>query len=166
MDELNAAMVDIDKNFDIVKVKDRFSNPKDSGYRDVNIIIKNENGALSELQLHTEKMYEAKREEETVYNEYRKFEDEAEALQKKSKLTKEEQTTLDNAKQKIAERDAQSNKIYNDAWKKETGQYNAIQEFKNTVSNTYNSIKTTAKNAVNNLYTSVKGKLNSLKFWK
>ncbi|MBU0577349.1 S-layer homology domain-containing protein, partial [Patescibacteria group bacterium] len=174
-DELKAAMSQMDNNFDIVRVKDRFSNPKPSGYRDVNVLVRNENGVISEVQLQTQRMYNAKKKEDKIYSGYRAYQDDMNRLLKEQEarsLTAQETIALNRATQKTTVGQQKSQRILERAWEKETGTYSITRDIANTATdyahNTISAVSNTAtavKTTVSSVASKVSSGLKKLKFW-
>ena len=59
-DEILNALEKLKDRADVVRIKDRWSNPDDSGYRDININIRLSNGVIVELQLHYQGIMDGK----------------------------------------------------------------------------------------------------------
>jgi hypothetical protein len=100
MDDLYASVETITKKYDVIKVKDNFAAPKKSGYRDINMIVRNEDGSLAEIQLHVKPIYDAKQAETKLYNQIRDIADDA----------------TPEIKARIETIQGETNKLYSDAW--------------------------------------------------
>jgi hypothetical protein len=59
-DDLYAALGKLDKKAEIVRIKDRFAKPAPGGYRDILVNIKQSNGHVTELQLHSKQILDVK----------------------------------------------------------------------------------------------------------
>jgi hypothetical protein len=59
-DDLYKALDKIDKKAEIVRIKDRFVKPAPGGYRDILVNIKQPNGHITELQLHSKQILDVK----------------------------------------------------------------------------------------------------------
>jgi hypothetical protein len=59
-DDLYKALEKIDKKAEIVRIKDRFIKPAPGGYRDILINVKQSNGHVTELQLHSKQILDVK----------------------------------------------------------------------------------------------------------
>jgi hypothetical protein len=59
-DDLYKALDKIDKKAEIVRIKDRFIKPAPGGYRDILINLKQSNGHVTELQLHSKQILDVK----------------------------------------------------------------------------------------------------------
>jgi hypothetical protein len=56
------------EEFDVIRLKDRFAKPLPTGYRDVLLNVRLENGAIGEIQIHLPGIYAAKELGHLVYN--------------------------------------------------------------------------------------------------
>ncbi|MCL1049375.1 RelA/SpoT domain-containing protein [Shewanella abyssi] len=95
----------------IVQVKNRFSDPKDSGYRDLNLLVKlPESQMIAEIQLHLADIAEIKSgDEHLVYQQVQQIQNNA--LQQQRDLSELEAT-------KIVQLRQESHKQYHKAWLK------------------------------------------------
>lgn len=59
-DDLYKALEKINKKAEIVRIKDRFIKPAPGGYRDILINVKQSNGHVTELQLHSKQIIDVK----------------------------------------------------------------------------------------------------------
>lgn len=59
-DDVSAAIAAVKAGFDVVRIKDRFTSPMNTGYRDVLINVKMPNGILAEIQINIPEMLSAK----------------------------------------------------------------------------------------------------------
>ena len=91
----------------MLAIKDRFANPRPSGYRDMALYIRMSNGHIVELQLHLAIMLAAKVKETPFYVESRNIQNRAaHAGRELTPAEREERADLMQ----------QSRKIYEDAW--------------------------------------------------
>ena len=77
-DDLNGLEANFDKiadEYDIVKLKDRIKNPEKTGYRDINMVVKDSDGFLYEVRLSTKKLFSASNTEHYIYEIRREFTD-------------------------------------------------------------------------------------------
>jgi hypothetical protein len=93
----------------VVRLKDRFAKPLESGYRDILMNVRMPNGHIGEVQLHLKQILAVKEEEHKGYEVVRSLE--ATAHTENRELTAEE-------KQKIDELTAAAKKMYDAAFKK------------------------------------------------
>lgn len=107
IDELYLALGKAEKEFEIVRFKDRILNPIPNGYRDILMNIKSKSGHIAEFRLHLKAMDEAAGMGHKLYTERRTLE----ALSKQRRLTEIEKT-------KIKTLTSQEKKIYSEAWEK------------------------------------------------
>ncbi len=93
----------------IVQVKNRFAEPKSSGYRDLNLLVRlPKTQMIAEVQLHLEKIAEIKSgDEHQIYEVVQQIE--AQAKQQQRELTAFESAKITQLRQ-------QSHKLYHKAW--------------------------------------------------
>ncbi|MCL1056864.1 RelA/SpoT domain-containing protein [Shewanella gelidimarina] len=93
----------------IIKVKNRFAEPKDSGYRDLNLLVRlPESQMIAEIQLHLSDIAEIKSgDEHEVYQQVQSLQANAQQQQR---------TLSDFETAKIVQLRQQSHKLYHKAW--------------------------------------------------
>lgn len=183
LDDLNAAMVDISKEFDIVQLENRFELPQASKYRDVKILIRNENGVISELQLHVKKMFNAKKLETSVYNKRRtviKEVDNLLELKNNGKISNSQLVQLSKKEKYANELSEVSKNIYDDYWDSYNNPKKGVSKIKEEVGMTIDLVKSriaddsekaqeilsTTANKAKNMLSNAKDRAKSfLKFW-
>jgi len=57
----------IKKHYKVQKIKDRFANPSQVGYRDIQLVIELEPGVPAEIQLHVPEILQAKTAQRTIH---------------------------------------------------------------------------------------------------
>jgi len=92
---------------------DRFSNPTEAGYRDLNLKVDYGDGHVGELQLHLNTILEAKEKGHKFYEKARKISANAQKEGRKD-LTEEEQRQVEEANAKMRD-------LYDDAWERAMG---------------------------------------------
>ena len=63
------------RKYEIVGFKNRLRTPTDTGYRDINMFVKDSDGFLMEIRLTTKKLWDASEKEHSIYEIRRQFED-------------------------------------------------------------------------------------------
>lgn len=71
MEDLREGLRLLSERVDVVRVKDRFSQPLSSGYRDMMLNVRMSNGHVCEVQLHLKRVLAVKHEEHVVYEQVR-----------------------------------------------------------------------------------------------
>ncbi len=98
LDDVRPLLQAIKRNFDVIRVKDRFANPM-MGYRDILLNFRSPNGTIGEIQIHVKPMLKAK---ETVghrlYEQMRRL------------------TNVPGAMDRVASLQKQTMNLYNSAW--------------------------------------------------
>lgn len=147
LESLEASFNKIAEKYDIVELKDRIKIPEDSGYRDINMVVRDPDGFLSEVRLSTDKLFEASNKEHAIYEIRRQFLDSAKVpnlasvkkavetlkaqepdiyelvkLDTDSIIKHMESRDLDLPASSLDHMAAISQDIYRDAWKAEIGQ--------------------------------------------
>lgn len=89
-----------EEGIEVLFIKDRFSNPTPSGYRDALVNIRTSNGVIAELQLHLEQILVAKQEGHKYYKQEQEFNRRAKLENRKLTLEERNQTEVNQAKQK------------------------------------------------------------------
>lgn len=97
--------------------KNRFENPTEAGYRDMSLAVEYPNGHVGELQLHLKPILKAKDEGHKFYEEVRSIEAQAKK-EGREDMTPEEKKAVDEANRQMRE-------LYDQAWKKATGESRA-----------------------------------------
>ncbi len=107
IDDLYIALNKFNKEFKILKIKDRFQKPLPSGYRDILINIEMKNGHIVEFRLHLKEMDVAAETGHKIYQQRRTLE----AISSQRKLTTNEKELIETLIFK-------EKKIYESAWNK------------------------------------------------
>lgn len=95
------------------KPNDRFAEPTEAGYRDLNLRVEYPNGHVGELQIHLKPILQAKDEGHKYYEETRSISAKAKA-EGRTTMTPEEQKAVDSANAKMRA-------LYDKAWAQATG---------------------------------------------
>lgn len=110
-EKLADIFTEIEKNFDIVRAKNRIDNPQ-SGYRDILINVRLRNGTLAEIQLQLPNITKAKELEHITYEQIRAIEGKSKNLSGDPILTRAQKESIVSLKKKMED-------AYNDAWREE-----------------------------------------------
>ncbi|MFN3201566.1 MAG: hypothetical protein ACE366_24400 [Bradymonadia bacterium] len=107
LDDVYRGLEQIQGRFEVTKLKDRFANPTDQGYRDILLNVRMSNGHVVEIQLHMKQIIEVKSGAgHKLYEDIRTIE--AKAKAENRPLTPEELA-------RIEDLNAQSRAVYDDA---------------------------------------------------
>jgi len=130
---LYQAFTELYRQAEVVRIKDRFVNPKSNGYRDMlfNIRLKDEETGeyhITEIQLHLQAMFDAKKREYPNYIKARDLRREMRDLEHEQSKTPDLQRYEDIRERivviekEISWLDVESRDIYDDAWEPFDGQ--------------------------------------------
>ncbi len=114
LDELHDVLHHLEEShgIEVVRTKDRFTEPTDVGYRDIMLNVKTPNNGIGELQVHVKSMLRAKAIAHDYYDVMRVIK--GNVKEEKRDMTAEETKQYNEARDK-------SLKIYNAAWKEVKG---------------------------------------------
>ena len=74
--DIEKALTQISEQINIVRVKDRFNHPNETGYKDIMLNLKMQNGYICELQIHLKSLLAVKHVAHELYEELRTLEGE------------------------------------------------------------------------------------------
>jgi hypothetical protein len=129
---LYRAVIKLYETVEIIRVKDRFINPRPSGYRDLLFNIRLEDPEtgkdhITEVQFQLAAIHNVRKEEHTLYRKRRTLEQECDLYLKQNPG---DEAGVEELRREISRLEGESSEIFEEAWKPYEGSFDEYEEYK------------------------------------